>query len=389
MIESEIEKHFKNSIEINQQHIVDEIGKIFGEDIKKIAAERIKNLFVVFEVSKSDVERNLDFDCSEEDRKLLEYFLQQFESNTNKKINNGEKLYIGKYDKPTAYNVEEFIKSDSTNTIVYTSDGEFISYYKQLLFDTINENKDDLIDDLYDFWHVLSLLDFTFADRTKKAIFYPYSYVKLESDNEKLFEDFYYRIMYDLTWVITNNLHSRNIYLMDTKYTSEKFPYDILSHIPRKFYESFGDIISLIFVNPNMFIDIVGRENFTKFAESFLENPLDESLDDLIEEMLLERERKIKYEIVGINIPLIMKTWNETQQKKQETPKSSAVMLSIRSKRRQTDSEWIKNNLIKIENMKINNLKIIDNKIIKFSAIDDELIKRYPYEESDTHKFKR
>ena len=110
---------------------------------------------------------------------------------------------------------------------------------------------------------------------------------------------------------------------MDNKNKDMNLPQFSLC-INDRFYELFKDILPLFFLEPNKFIDLVGRDNFTEFAEAVVSHSSEEEIFETIDKMAIERESKIKYEVVGINIPLIQEAIKRKTERGKESPKELA-----------------------------------------------------------------
>lgn len=378
-IDKELESTLSGNLKKHENDIIASFSNILGKEFKDILTSRIKRFVPVFMVREDDINQFLEAEVNPGDKQLLEYFQKKFsDSKIYKYGDNEDEIYIGYHEPvPTPLdfvkhtgidylNVEGFLMlSNNAYSSIEFINSKLTFFYKHYLFYPIFDNNGNVFDESYDGRYIFELLDFVGAGISDGKIKRTYELFKLSSDIPNIEHEITRFITSDITTLICNDLHQKGIFLIDTESKILNHP-KYQPFIPNKFYEYFLDILALFVYSPNRFIDIVGIDNFTEFAELVVSHAEENNISEAIDKMIQEREQKVKYEIVGVNISLIDEALKKKEQQEKEKIQESELLyqrpISVMRSVREQDplSEFINNDIEIIEN-KYKNIKLKKN----------------------------
>lgn len=389
-IENEITTYLNSRYQTHKKDIIETLCEFFGEELREEISGKINNLDIVYFVNRKDLNICLeDETLDSNERKLLEYFLDKmnraeeidFANMTPKEIvsylesqelKEEEKTLIAaaklaiQFDpvygdnntKEETKKLSEIllkafglIKQPMTtqnHCIIGNSDNDNTKWIPAFKFQgcsitspkTSSSENETMSLPLYNssfspdsdyFWSILHhLKEF-------------YSSMNLWYGNINLGRLVYNKALFYFNRILTNKLHQKGIYVFDNKnLTKNEELYNKLasSSIFKKIESYFGALFPKFITNPSEVIELVGKENFTKFAlwlvylapfleenyyEEFDENEKDEQesqlelssnldevladidIDEVLEDMYLEYLRHQKILLTTIDMDSIIK----------------------------------------------------------------------------------
>ncbi len=354
-IEKEITKYYNARYEKFKKDLIEVLCKFLGEEYREVIISKINSLDIVYFVTKRDLSialKNDDLDKNEQ--KMLEYFLEKL-LNYNPllfgKMSIKELIdYIeSKYELLSASSKklfdkskEAFLISTSENLLnpwhenilkislkIILNETHPISLYHYLIgvygeptniesFEYKNcslriyENKDkgvislpiyprDLSPDGEFLWAILNYV----IDSIKKED------IDLWHGSINLGKKLNTHITDYISIILAHNLHENGIFIFDNKYLSKsekKYERLLESEVYQKIKSYFGNLFIKFLIEPNVVIELVGKENFRQFAlwisyaASNLEDEIDYYEEDYEED---EDENKVDVIIPDLDIDIM------------------------------------------------------------------------------------
>ena len=305
-VEEEIIDYFTRRIEENMEQILKAFRFFLNDELYQKLVDKIDKIVPVFYVDKKGIER------------LLEYFEDKIDANSQSK-SNGEKYVINE-------NLEQKYKDH-----INSHEGAFFGIFNEqnTLYSMVK---------IYD-GTLMYTIDFDLIQCYLNIILRRDTDYRLPNiDLTDPFEKETYRILKEaLAILIYRKVRENNTYILDNKEHSS-FVNDLnIDEVDQEFFANFSDLINLFLQNPFEFIDIVGKENFDKFARLYVEYYNDEyvknfdndgeakkvEIKEAIEAMTKHRASKMQLEIVYINASTIEKMLNQYRQKKENQVNSA------------------------------------------------------------------
>lgn len=363
-IEEEIIDYFTRRIEENMEQILKAFRFFLNDELYQKLLDQIDKIVPVFYVKKDSLEKCLELGLSPEEERLLEYFVDKIDANPQSK-SNGEKYVI---NEDLEQNYSEYINSHK---------GEFTKYLpsRNIIYYMINIYDGSLMYAL-DIKLIQCYLDIILRINA--------DYLLPKEDLTNSNERETYRIIKEaLAILIYRKLRENNTYILNNK---EQSANPNIDEVDQEFFANFGDLINLFLQSPLEFINIVGKDNFERFAHLYVKNynseyresdATDDAVDideikEAIEAMAKYRASKMHLEIMYIDIPTIKKMLDQYRQKKESQVNSAnldskhleylAFLQRCRGNRR---------GIYKKDINIIDDIEIIDNKIDNQKIIDD------------------
>ena len=380
-IEERIEKHYLARL----KEYDDEIGKaieiLLGSEVKQLYDTRKDGFRPVFIASKEGVEYHLNNTPTAEEKEVLEYLLEEMERTGKDFVTINDHLK----DEGDNKNYYEFLNSsEHYRTYIYYHVG-LNKYYSYFKMDIFTWKRNGLEVDILFFFRLFEFLFISYIDFLNKQWICPHNkLINIDGfgDIDASFKIFI-NIISTLALQIVSLLRQKGIYLFD-----EENDYNLENAVGRynmvnpKFISAFQRLLPMYLLEPSKFIELVGIDNFRDFIICTLDENSDLDIDDIINRMILERDKKASYEMTITNLPLLIKAKHKVDEDKAkalELEKSlgeqevridtqisrAAVGINRSGRRSGIDSlenrGLIYNNLSKINNIKEPNLKIDDD----------------------------
>ena len=363
-VDNELGKFFISGISNHKNDIIDAFASIIGSDYSHIIASTLGMVAPVFVIDKDDIDTMLEYNISEYDRRLLEYYESEFDNPKRLKFGEDEnEIFIATYCPFDDEKLMDFLQNPYDRTVSYKN--KFRVFYRQKLFsveeaeyDPENNTMNEMLYDIRYFEEIVEALTYIISNN---KIVNTYSLLDVSEEEKDSIEYFYACLYNDLSGMVWNILNSKNITLMDNiEKKNKNKPKQILSD---KFYYYFKDVVDLLLFEPKKFMDMVGIENFCEFASLLKNRESDEQIDEVVERMINNRANNISYQIVGMNTPLIEEVYKrilERKKAREEIVKhiNQAPYRKVINNRRDIK---INNNKLYIEN--INNFLKMKNSI--------------------------
>ena len=360
--EQRIEKYYLEKIKKYQYEVDDAITTILGESFKKLLDAKKDFFNLVFTASKDGLEYHIGETPDREEKEIMEFLLQKVEEE-KKEFTLISTDFPYEKDNKGFY---EWLKNNKFFSSTYHPKEQVIMGYMKL--DVFALERDGIYQDI---GYINGLLLFLIYEFNNNSWYVPERSFKLNCNIENANETIYKYILNTISIQIVALFRQKNIYILDDidEYDEEKTQgYNIVNP---KFIAAFQDLLPLFLLEPQKFIDIVGSDNFRDFTICTLNRDSELDIDEIINKMLMEREKKATYEIIAINSVLIEKAKRKLDEKKAKTPPvvGQAFGFSSRSDKGKY-RDLLNYNLKKINN-ELNNKENIDNIYKDFKNDDD------------------
>lgn len=309
--EQRIEKYYLEMIKKYHYEVNDAITTILGESFKKLLDAKKDFFNLVFTASKEGLEYHLGKIPDKEEKEIMEFLLEKVEEE-EKEFTLISTDFPYEKDKKGFY---EWLKNNKFFSSTYHPKEQVIMGYMKL--DVFDVGRDGIYQDI---GYITGLLLFLTYEFNNNSWYVPEQSFKLNCNIESANETIYKYILNTISIQIVALLRQKNIYILDDidEYDEEKTQgYNMVNP---KFIAAFQDLLPLFLLEPQKFIDIVGVDNFRDFTICTLNRDSELDIDEIINRMLIEREKKATYEIIAINSTLIEKAKRKLDERKAKTP---------------------------------------------------------------------
>jgi len=370
--EQRIEKYFTDRIEKYENELMKAIETILGPTFKELWPKKISTYFIVLTAGKEGLEYHLTQPLENNQRQVIEELLVKILQQNSESMISGEnpKLLINK-GYPAArednyYN--EWLKGPNR---------KFLQTYDHKSQRTCSWVKIDIFerfrDGFYlDISYIFDLLIHYVNEYKGNQFYQPDKTFKVDCEIEKANEKIYLRIINTISIQIVSLLRQKNIYLFEEPSEMNEIIEGKYKMVSPKFISAFQVLIPLFLIDPQKFIDIVGKDNFRDFTICTLDANSELDIDEIIDRMIKEREKHITYEISSLNLPLLLnekKRKEEQEEKTQQETEKRVIKQNSSLKRDPHFSNLFINDIYNIK--KENNIKKIPtNKYNKIFPID-------------------
>ena len=296
--EQRLEKYYLERLERYYYEVNESITTVLGEEFKKLLDVKKNNFHLIFAATKNGLEYHLSNTPDREQKETMEYFLE--------KIEDEEKSFtlINK-DFPNEKENKKFQEWLEKDTIYYAyykhNEQSLISYFKIDVFDIYRNGL--LEDSDYIYW----LLTHLVTDFKNNSGYEPDNSFSINCNIENSNRRIYSLILNAISLQIVCLLRQKNIYLLDDPSEYIGVNNNGYKMVDTKFITTFQDLLPLFLLDPNKFIEIVGVDNFRDFTVCSLDMESQLDIDEIINRMIIERQKKVSYQFVSINLPLITK----------------------------------------------------------------------------------
>lgn len=367
-IDEEITKYYNEKYEKSKPAIIDVLCHLLGEEQRELVTKKVNSFEIVYTVTRKDLKRSLknpNLDSNE--KQLMEYFLDKMDKckpfdfdkmnlkeivaflETNisflpdSKKNIFEELKsilefiessgidlkgIEEYLKEDLKEIGEFCKKHQATSPFYHLIGSYGEHYfcdfdgdvctlhtynnQEIGVITLPIYNYDFSPDNNYFWGILEYIlgNNELGDSLTKGI------SVCMVDNEEL-GDLYTKMAYDKIQIyfgimLAHELHQKGTFIFDNKYlTRNDKKYEKMkdNEVFKRIKKYFEPLFSEFLFNPNKVMDLVGKDNFKKFALwiDYLAPRLDdvEKLEEDFEDEMDEKEKEripIPYEELDFDI---------------------------------------------------------------------------------------
>lgn len=301
-IEERIEKYYLDRLKKYEDEIGRAIEALLGPEIKKLYDSKKEGFRPVFIASRDGVEYYLGNTPTKEEKEILEYLLDEME------LTGRDFVTINSYsnDELGDEKYSQFIDTAQQRYVYYSPRSNIHRYYYKIDIFELKRNGYDL-DNEY-FFRLLDFLVFGYFDLAKSQWVCRYKFINIDFNIENATKEIYVHVISTLSLQLVSLLRQKGIYLLD-----EEDDYNLKSAIGRykmvnpKFISAFQRLMPMFLLEPHKFIDIVGADNFRDFIICTLDKNSGLDIDDIINRMIVERDKKARYEMISINLPLMAK----------------------------------------------------------------------------------
>lgn len=360
--ERRIEKYYLDRLYKYESEIGKAIETILGPEFRKLYDVKKDGFRIVFTASREGIEYHLGNTPTKAEKEVMEYLFEKMDEERKDIIVLGGE-FLGEK------NNRRFVDFLQGNDIFY---GYFMSdnnaQYGYVKIDIFRDSRNGLDLDLEYFWRLLYFHLLRYYDNNKKSWYYPTKSYSIDCDIHinNIEQEMFLRIVDTIAMQIVALLRNKEIFLIDNP---DEFDLDYAigryKMVNPKFIATFQELLPIFLLEPGKFIEIVGKDNFRDFTIATLDSESSLDIDEIINKMQMEREKKVTYEITAINLPLIAKAKSVVEGKKSlSNPNNSGEGKQTQSVSRKGYTEFGSSSFgvdsLEARGLINNNLPIID-----------------------------